>query len=76
MKKPTKSPLTQKAVQALSDAVAKVVEDHRRRGKPLAVWRGGRAVWVSTSKGGALQETSTPYRTTARGGKAGGKAKG
>ena len=72
MKKSTKSLLTQKAMQALNDAVAKVVEDHRRRGKPLAVWRGGRAVWASVGKGGALQGTPIPYRTTARGGKAKG----
>ena len=72
MKKSAKSPLTQKAVRALNDAVAKVVEDHRRRGKPLAVWRGGRAVWVLVSEAGALQETPIPYKTTARGGKAKG----
>jgi hypothetical protein len=69
MNKQSKSSLTQKAVQALNDAVAKVVEDHRRRGKPLAVWREGRAVWVSAGKGGSLHETPTPYRTKARGGK-------
>jgi hypothetical protein len=72
MKKSTKSPLTQKAVQALNDAVAKVVEDHRRRGKPLAVWRGGKAVWIPASEDGALQEAPIPYRTKPRGRKAKG----
>jgi hypothetical protein len=36
MKKSNKLSLTQQAMQALADAVAKVVEDHRRREKPLA----------------------------------------
>ena len=67
MKKPTKSSLTEKAMQALSDAVAKVVEDHQRRGKPLAVWREGKAVWISATEAGALRETSMPYRAKSHG---------
>jgi hypothetical protein len=67
MKKPTKSSLTQKAMQALSDAVAKVVEDHQRRGKPLAVWREGKAVWISATEASALRETPIPYRTKSHG---------
>jgi hypothetical protein len=39
MKRPNKSSLTQKAMRALSDAVAKVVEEHRRQARPLAVCR-------------------------------------
>ena len=38
----TTSSLTEKAVAAMRAAVARVVEDHRRRGKPLVVWRDGR----------------------------------
>ena len=49
-------------MQALSDAVAKVVEDHRRRGRPLAVWREGKAVWIAATEAGALRETPIPYR--------------
>lgn len=41
----TMSSLSEKALAALEAAVAKVVEDHRRRGAPLAVWRDGKAVW-------------------------------
>jgi len=67
MKKAAKSSLTQKAMQALSDAVAKVVEDHQRRGKPLAVWREGKAVWISATEAGALRETPIPYRTKSHG---------
>ncbi len=69
MKKSSKPSLTQQAMQALADAVAKVVEDHRRRAKPLAVWRDGKAVWIPAAEAGALHETATPYRTKASGGK-------
>lgn len=67
MKKPNKPPLTQQAMQALSNAVAKVVEDHRRRAKPLAVWRDGKAVWIPATEAGALHETPTPYNPKAKG---------
>ena len=69
MKKPTKSSLTQKAMQALRTAVAKVVEDHQRRGRPLAVWREGKAVWISATEAGAVRETPIPYRTKSHGAK-------
>jgi hypothetical protein len=67
MKKTTKTSLTQKAMQALTEAVAKVVEDHRQRGKPLAVWRNGEAVWMLVETAAALRETLPPYRTGGRG---------
>ena len=54
--------LTQKAMQALADAVAKVVEDHRLQARPLAVWRDGKAIWVSATEPGALRESPTPDR--------------
>ncbi len=61
MKKPTELSLSQKATQALADAVAKVVADHRRRARPLAVWRDGKAVWISATEAGALREAPTTY---------------
>ncbi len=67
MKKQAKLSLTQKAMRALAEAVAEVVEDHRRRGKPLAVWRDGKAVWVPATEVGALREAPIPYRTKSRG---------
>jgi hypothetical protein len=67
MKKRTELSLTQKAMQALSDAVAKVVQEHQRRGRPLAVWRDGKAVWVSATEAAALRETPIPYRTKSHG---------
>ncbi len=57
------SSLTQKATQALAEAVAEVVEDHRRRARPLALWRDGKAVWVPATEAGALQETEVRYRS-------------
>jgi len=69
MKKRNKSSMTQEAMQALTDAVAKAVEDHRRRGIPLAVWRNGRAVSIPASEAGALRETPPHYRTKSHGGK-------
>jgi len=69
MKKSSKPSLTQQAMQALSDAVAKVVEDHRRRAKPLAVWRDGKAVWIPAHEAGALREQTTTYRAKSHGAK-------
>ncbi|HEY5912054.1 MAG TPA: hypothetical protein VJA21_15735 [Verrucomicrobiae bacterium] len=66
MKRPHKLSLTQKAMRALIEAVAEVVEDHRRRAKPLAVWRDGKAVWISAMETGALHETQTPYGQRAK----------
>jgi len=63
MKKPTKLSLTEKVTRALEEAVAEVVEDHRRRAKPLAVWRDGKAVWIPATEAAALREAQTPYRT-------------
>ncbi len=53
--------MTQMALQALRDGVAKTIQDHRRRGIPLAVWRNGRAVSIPATEAGALREEPTPY---------------
>ena len=55
------------ALQALREAVAKVIEDHRSRGRPLALWRDGKAVWVPVDQISALHETPAPYRVKAIG---------
>jgi hypothetical protein len=54
---------TDMALQALREAVRKVIEDHRTRGKPLALWRDGKAVWVAADQLGELHEAPSPYRT-------------
>jgi len=38
--------LGEKAEEALKKAVARVVEEHRKSGEPLAVWRDGKVVRV------------------------------
>ena len=38
--------LGEMAEEALKKAVARVVEEHRKSGEPLAVWRGGEFVHV------------------------------
>ena len=48
-------------MRALTEAVAEVVDDHRRRAKPLAVWRDGKAVWIPATEAGVLRETPIPY---------------
>jgi len=67
MKKRNQSSLTQKALQALTEAVGKAVAEHRRRGIPLAVWRNGKAVSIPASEAGALHETPPAYRTKTHG---------
>jgi hypothetical protein len=66
MKRSNKPSLTQQAMQALTDAVAKVVEDHRRRAKPLAVWRDGKAVWIPATESGVLREGPASYGRRAK----------
>jgi len=67
MKKRKQASLTQKALQALTKAVAKAVEEHRRRGIPLAVWRNGRAVSIRAEEAGALHEPPPAYHTKSHG---------
>ena len=69
MKRQRETLLTDTALQALREAVAKVIEDHRIRSRPLAVWRDGKAVWVAADRVGALRETPSPYRIRSRRGK-------
>jgi len=64
--KTSKKPLTRKALAALQSAVAKVVAQHRRDGRQLAVWRNGKAVLVSAGKAPVVRETPATYRTRAR----------
>jgi len=42
-----KKTLQQKAFKALKEAVREVVEEHKRTGRPLAVWRNGKVAYVS-----------------------------
>lgn len=61
MRTPEQTSLTQGATRALTDAVSKVIEEHRRRGIPLAIWRDGRAVSVPASEVLSLREPAFDY---------------
>jgi hypothetical protein len=39
--------LQDKAMEALQEAVQEVVRDHNKNGRPLSVWKNGKAVRVS-----------------------------
>ncbi len=51
----TKNELQRKAFKALKEAVREVVEDHRRTGRPLVVWRNGKVMKIPASQ--AYQKT-------------------
>lgn len=56
-----------KAEKALQKAVARVVEENRRLGLPIAVMQGGRAVLVSVDEAQrTVRETSAAYRVSPR----------
>ena len=42
-----RGPLREEALQALRDAIGKVIADHKRLGLPLVIWRDGRVVEIS-----------------------------
>lgn len=41
------SSLHNKALAALKEAVKGVIENHKRTGRPLAIWENGKVKWVS-----------------------------
>lgn len=54
---------SQMALTALRQAVARVMEDHRRRGKPVAIWKDGRVVWKIPDAPPEIQESPGSYET-------------
>lgn len=46
----TKKTLHIKAFKALKEAVREVVEEHKRSGRPLSVWRNGKVIKISASQ--------------------------
>jgi len=46
----TKKTLQAKAVKAFKEAVQEVVLEHKRTGRPLAVWRNGKVVRISAGQ--------------------------
>lgn len=53
--------LVAKAEKALKEAVAKTIEDHRRTGDPIVVWKDGKVVKVPSEKI-CVRETRAGYR--------------
>lgn len=53
--------LAQKALAAMRNAVAKVIEEHRRNNLPLAIWRDGKVVWISPYDLSIVKEDSFQY---------------
>lgn len=45
----TKKTLQLKAIRAFKEAVRKVVEEHKRSGRRLAVWRNGKVMKIPAS---------------------------
>ena len=58
--------MTRKALIALQEAVAQVVAEHRRDGRPLAIWQNGKAMLVAPDQPTIVRETPAAYRTPAR----------
>jgi hypothetical protein len=50
-------PLEVRAEMAMKEAVAEVIEDHIRSGRPIHIWRDGRVVEVSADE---LRAQRTP----------------
>ena len=46
----TKKTLQLKAIKAFKEAVRKVVEEHRRSGRRLVVWRNGKLMRIPASQ--------------------------
>jgi hypothetical protein len=58
---------SQMALTALRQAVARVMEDHRRRGKPVAIWKDGRVVWKIPDPPREIRESPGSYETKPNG---------
>jgi fumarate hydratase class II len=61
-----KTSLTRKANAAMRDAVAKVVQDHRQRHMPLAIWQDGRVVRIQPDQTSVVRERPADYKTRRR----------
>ncbi len=58
--------LTQMALAAMQDAIANVIEDHRRHGMPLAVWEDGKVVFLKPRKPAVVRERPSAYNARKR----------
>ncbi len=60
MNKP-EATMTEKAVAAMKAAVSSVVEDHRRRNRPLSTWKDGKVVYHDPHDRTIVREDAAPY---------------
>lgn len=63
----TRGSLTSKATAAMQDAIDKLIEDHRRRHMPLAVWQDGKVVRIQPEQAAVLRERQAAYKTRCHG---------
>ncbi|MEW6360171.1 MAG: hypothetical protein AB1696_27805 [Planctomycetota bacterium] len=56
-----KTSLREKAIAAMEEAVAGVIEEHRKSGQPLAVWRDGKVVLIPPSEAASVRESPVRY---------------
>ena len=61
------SVMARKALAAMQDAIDKVIEDHRRRRMPLAIWRDGKVVFIQPEEALLARERRALSRTRPRG---------
>ncbi len=62
-KKPAEVPLEKLAEEALKEAVAGVIADHKRTGDPIAILRNGKVVHVPADQI-EIHETRAEYATS------------
>ncbi len=63
MEKSDVEKLRNKAVGAMKAAVEKVILDHLRTGRPLAIWRDGKVAMISAEEALAVREEGGGYNT-------------
>ena len=59
--------LTEKAVEAMRASVSSVMEDHRRRNRPVVTWEDGKVIYKDANSGQTVREDSVPYVTKSKG---------
>ncbi len=55
--------MTEMALAAMKAAVNGVIEDHRRRNRPLSTWRDGKVVYLDPHDLSVVREDAAPYST-------------
>ncbi len=57
----TELTMTEKVVAAMKAAVHSVIEDHRRRNRPLAIWKDGKVVYQDPYDRRIIREDDAQY---------------